>query len=47
MTKFSNKFKKPYFGPIFPTLGAKKIFPENPAVTLNLTWDSRTMPNFK
>ena len=37
MTKFSNKLKKPlfqvHFGPIFPVLGAKKIFPENPALS--------------
>ena len=31
MTKFSNIFKKPCFWPIFPILGAKKIFLENPA----------------
>ena len=29
MTKFSNKLKKP----IFPILGAKKIFSENPALS--------------
>ena len=33
MTKFSNKLKKPCFWPIFPILGAKKIFPENPALS--------------
>ena len=34
MTKFSNKLKETlflaYFGPIFPILGPKRIFPENP-----------------
>ena len=33
MTKFSNKFKKPCFWPIFPIFGAKKIFLENPALS--------------
>ena len=32
MTKFSNKFKKPCFWPIFPIFGAKKNFLENPAL---------------
>ena len=32
MTQFSNKFKKTCFWPIFPILGAKKIFLENPAL---------------
>ena len=29
MTKSFNKFKKPYFGSIFPHFGAKKNFPES------------------
>ena len=37
MTKFSNKFKKPYFwpilGPFSPIYGAKKIFLENLALS--------------
>ena len=33
MTQFSNKFKKPWFWPIFPIFGAKKIFLENPALS--------------
>ena len=33
MTKFSNKFKKPCFWPIFPIFGAKKIFLENLALS--------------
>ena len=33
MTQFSNKFKKLWFWPIFPTFGAKKIFLENPALS--------------
>ena len=36
MPKFFFKFKKPYFWPIFPILGAKKVFPKNLAVTHNL-----------
>ena len=42
MTKFSNKFKKPYFwpilGPIFPILGAKNIFLENPALSCTTSY---------
>ena len=37
MTKFSNKFKKPCFLPIYGPFsqfwGQKKIFPENPALS--------------
>ena len=33
MIQFSNKFKKPCFWSIFPILGAKKIFLENPALS--------------
>ena len=33
MTKFSNKFKKPRFWPIFPIFGAKKNFLENSALS--------------
>ena len=36
MNKFSNTLKKPFlahFGSIFPILGAKKIFLENPALS--------------
>ena len=37
MAKFSNKLKKTlfwgHFGPIFLILGAKKFFPENPALS--------------
>ena len=36
-TKFSNKFKKPYFWSIFPVFGAKNFFPKNPVL-------SRTTP---
>ena len=35
MTKFSNKFKKPCFGPFSPNFGAKKFFLEN--LTLSRT----------
>ena len=39
MTRFSNnRFKKTYFWPIFPILGAKIFFPKNPAL-------SRTTPH--
>ena len=44
MCKFSNKFKKLYFWPIF---GAKKCFPKTPTVTHNTTWTSNTMLNFR
>ena len=33
MTQFPNKFKKPYFWPIFPIFGAKNIFLENLALS--------------
>ena len=37
MTKFSNKLKKTlflaHFGPFFPILGQKKVFPENLALS--------------
>ena len=33
MTKFFNKFKKPYFWSIFPILGAKNFLLENPALS--------------
>ena len=33
ITQFSNKFKKPYFWPIFHIFGAKKIFLENPTLS--------------
>ena len=33
MTKFFHKFKKPCFWSIFPILGAKRIFPKNPALS--------------
>ena len=33
MTKFSNKFIKPYFWPIFPISRAKIFFPKNPALS--------------
>ena len=33
MTKFSNKFKKPCFWPIFPIFGVKKVFQENLALS--------------
>ena len=32
MPRFSNKFKKPFFGPIFPILGAKN-FSKNSALS--------------
>ena len=38
MTQFSNKFKKPSFWPIFPIFGAKKIFPENLALSLTISY---------
>ena len=38
MTKFSNKFKKPCFWPIFPIFGAKKIFLENPALSCTTSY---------
>ena len=38
MTKFSNKFKKPYFWPIFPIFWAKIFFSKNSAL-------SRTTPH--
>ena len=40
MTKFSNKFKKPCFWPIFPIFGAKKIFLENPALSRTTSYGS-------
>ena len=33
MTKFSNKFKKPCFWPIFPIFGAKRFFLKNRALS--------------
>ena len=33
MTKFYNKFKKPFFLPIFPIFGAKKILLKNLALS--------------
>ena len=41
--KFSNKFKKLYFWPIFPIFGSKIFFSKNLAVTHNTTWASNTM----
>ena len=42
MTKFSNKFKKtcfwPIFGPFSPIFGAKKIFLENPALSCTTSY---------
>ena len=41
MTKFSNK-KTPVFGPfwvLFPNFGAKKIFPENPALSRTTSYE--------
>ena len=38
MTKFSNKFKKTCFGPIFPIFGAKNIFLENPALSCTTSY---------
>ena len=38
MTKFSNKFKNPCFWPIFPILGAKKIFLENLALSCTTSY---------
>ena len=32
MTRFSNKFKKPYFGPIFCMFGANFFLSKNPAL---------------
>ena len=45
MIKFFFKFKKPYFWPISPVLGAKKNFPKNLAVTHKVIRVSGTMPN--
>ena len=42
MTKFSNKLKKPCFGPIFgpfSNFGAKKNFPENPALSHTTSYE--------
>ena len=47
MTKFLNKFKKPYFWSIFPIFVAKIFFSKNPAVTHNSTWASNTMLSFR
>ena len=51
MTKFSNKFKKPYSGPIFgpfsPFFGQKKIFSKICSFTHNTTWASNTMQSFR
>ena len=33
MSKFSNKFKKPYFWPIFPIFGIKFFFSKNLALS--------------
>ena len=47
MTKCSNKFKKPCFGPFsvhFPNFWGKFSSPENLAVTHNFIWVSSTMP---
>ena len=38
MTKFSNKYKKPCFWPIFPIFGAKKIFLENLALSCTTSY---------
>ena len=40
MTKFSNKFKKSCFWPIFPIYGRKKIFLENPALLHTTSYGS-------
>ena len=39
MTKFSKKFKKPCFWPIFPIFGAKKTFQENPALSRTTSYE--------
>ena len=50
MTKFVNKFKKPFpldhFFPIFSIFWAKKVF-RDLAVTNNFIWISSTMPKFR
>ena len=33
MAKFSNKFKKPYFWPVFPIFGEKHFFSKNQALS--------------
>ena len=38
MTQFPNKFKKPYFWPIFPIFGAKNIFLENLALSCTTSY---------
>ena len=48
MTIFFNKFKKPCFWPIFPILGAKKYFLENPALSCTTSYGFLApLPKFK
>ena len=43
MTTSFNKFKKPYFLPIFPIFGQKYFFKKPGSVTHNNTWAPNTM----
>ena len=51
MTQFSNKFKKPCFGPIFgpfsPLLGQKDFPGKSGPVTHSFIWVSSTMPKLE
>ena len=48
MTKFSNKFKKHCFWPIFPIFVAKKFFSrKSSSVMHNFIWVSSAIPKFR
>ena len=42
--EFFNKFKKPYFWPIFPIFRVTSIFPKNLPLTLNFIWAPNNIP---
>ena len=47
MTKFFNKFKKSYFGPVLFKLWGKTFYRKSGSVFCNFIWVSSTMPKFR